>query len=79
MEMEVKNLPVRYLGVHIISARLNSRDCEAIKAKILSRVKSWILYFLVMQVEFNWLFLRSIASRLTGALFSSCLNKCRRT
>ena len=39
--MGIHNLPVRYLGVPLISTRLKARDCEDIKKKILHRVQCW--------------------------------------
>ena len=35
-------LPVRYLGVPLISTRLKATDCESIKDRMLKRVISWI-------------------------------------
>lgn len=35
------NLPVRYLGVPLISARLRSTDCTVLKEKILRRIHGW--------------------------------------
>ena len=39
--MAVKELPVKYLGVPLISTRLRVRVCEEIKKKMLMRVQSW--------------------------------------
>ena len=39
--METKELPVRYIGLPLISTRLKSRDCEDIKRRIVARVQSW--------------------------------------
>ena len=39
--MESRELPVKYLGVPLISTRLKVRDCEEIKKKILNRVQCW--------------------------------------
>ena len=41
MGMEIKELPVKYLGVPLISTRLKVRDCESIKSRILARIQSW--------------------------------------
>lgn len=40
MGMDIKELLIRYLGVPLISTRLHSRDCSAIKDRILKRVNS---------------------------------------
>lgn len=42
MAMELKELPMRYLGVPLISNRLKTIDCENIKDRILKSVISWI-------------------------------------
>ena len=34
-------LPVRYLGVPLISSRLSARDCEVLIAKITTRISGW--------------------------------------
>jgi hypothetical protein len=34
-------LPVRYLGVHLISSRLSAADCRMLIEKITSRIDSW--------------------------------------
>lgn len=39
--MEVRDLPVRYLGAPLLSTKLRARDCEYIKKKILKRIQSW--------------------------------------
>lgn len=39
--INTKELPVRYLGVPLISTRLRSRDCDDIKKRIVARVQSW--------------------------------------
>jgi hypothetical protein len=36
-------LPVRYLGVPLISKRLTSVDCESLVAKITARIDSWLV------------------------------------
>ena len=41
MQMDVKHLPVRYLGVPLIFGRLRQVDCEELKAKILKKVQHW--------------------------------------
>lgn len=46
MRMEVKELPIKYLGVPLISTRLKARDCEAIKGRILQRIQSWTSKYL---------------------------------
>ena len=39
MGMELKSLPVRYMGVPLISPRLRAVDCEGIKSKMLKSAK----------------------------------------
>ncbi|XP_058189339.1 uncharacterized protein LOC131306925 [Rhododendron vialii] len=39
-------LPVKYLGVPLISTRLTSTDCSMLKEKILARIHSWTQKFL---------------------------------
>ena len=41
MAMDLKDLPVRYLGVPLISTKLKAVDCECIKDRMLKRVSSW--------------------------------------
>ena len=41
MGMEMKVLPVKYLGVPLISSRLRYDDCVVLKERILRRVTSW--------------------------------------
>ena len=38
--MEVKDFPVKYLGVPLISTKLKAEDCKSIKAKILAQIQS---------------------------------------
>jgi len=35
-------LPVRYLGVPLISKRLTAGDCDALVSKITARIDSWL-------------------------------------
>lgn len=35
------SLPVRYLGVPLLSTRLSTKDCQCIMDRITARVKSW--------------------------------------
>jgi hypothetical protein len=37
------SLPVRYLGVPLITKRLTIVDCEVLIAKILARIDSWLV------------------------------------
>lgn len=46
LNMEVKELPIKYLGVPLISTRLKHSDCEELKAKMLKKVQSWHAKFL---------------------------------
>ena len=46
MGMEAKDFPVRYLGVPLISTRLQVRDCECIKERMLSKIQHWSSKFL---------------------------------
>lgn len=41
MGMEIKQLPVNYLGLPLISSRLKASDCESIKQKLVARNTSW--------------------------------------
>jgi hypothetical protein len=36
-------LPVRYLGVPLITKRLSSVDCESLVAKIIAQIDSWLV------------------------------------
>ncbi len=36
-------LPVRYLGVPLITKRLSSMDCESLVAKIIAQIDSWLV------------------------------------
>lgn len=44
-------LPVRYLGVPLISSRLKKVDCSILVDKIVGRVKSWTCNFLCWQAS----------------------------
>jgi hypothetical protein len=37
------SLPVRYLGVPLITKRLSAMDCDALVAKIAGRIDSWLV------------------------------------
>jgi hypothetical protein len=37
------SLPVRYLGVPLITKRLSGMDCDALVAKIAGRIDSWLV------------------------------------
>lgn len=41
-------LPVKYLGVPLISSRLTKADCSVLKDKVLSRIHSWDSKILVL-------------------------------
>jgi len=41
LQMAEGKLPVRYLGVPLITSRLSAADCERLVAKFTSRVESW--------------------------------------
>lgn len=41
LPIPMSTLPVRYLGVSLISTRLRSEDCVQLKDKILNRIQSW--------------------------------------
>jgi hypothetical protein len=41
MQMTEGKLPVRYLGVPLITTRLTAADCEELVAKFTSRIDSW--------------------------------------
>jgi hypothetical protein len=42
LQIRVGVLPVRYLGVPLISTRLNAADCSVLLEKIASRIDSWL-------------------------------------
>lgn len=44
--IKVGKLPVRYLGVLLISGRLTAADCRVLTDKIVARTKSWTTRFL---------------------------------
>ena len=77
------SLPVRYLGVTLISFKLSTDDCTALSNKILSRVKGLGQTNLcLMPEDFKLTELSSLASRFTRActlfcqkLFAIILNK----
>lgn len=41
MGMIVKEFPIKYLGLPLISTRLKNSDCEELKNKIVGRITSW--------------------------------------
>jgi hypothetical protein len=41
MQMREGHLPVRYLGVPLISSKLSARDCRVLIEKIAGRIDSW--------------------------------------
>ncbi len=43
LQMPKGVLPVRYLGVPLISKRLSAVDCEVLITKISSRIDSWLV------------------------------------
>ena len=40
------NLPVRYLGVPLVTRRLTEKDCSPLVDKITARIKHWAVKFL---------------------------------
>jgi hypothetical protein len=40
-QMQAGSLPVRYLGVTLITKRLSSSDCETLVGRITARIDSW--------------------------------------
>ena len=38
---KIRSLPVRYLGVPLITRRLGAKDCDTLVDKITARIKSW--------------------------------------
>lgn len=42
LKMKEGKLPVRYLGVPLISSKLSVADCESLLGKILGRINSWM-------------------------------------
>ena len=38
---QISALPVRYLGVPLVTRRLNARDCKPLVEKIASRINCW--------------------------------------
>lgn len=43
LQMSEGTLPVRYLGVPLITKRLSAVDCDTFVAKIISRIESWLV------------------------------------
>jgi hypothetical protein len=41
--LRVRSLPVRYLGVPLITKRLSALDCDALVAKVAGRIDSWLV------------------------------------
>ena len=80
---QLGSLPVRYLGVTLISSKLSTDDCTALSNKKLSRVKALGQTNLcLMPADFRLTELSSLASRFTRActlfcqkLFAIILNK----
>lgn len=42
LKMKEGKLPVRYLGVPLISKKVSSSDCESLLEKMSSRINSWL-------------------------------------
>ena len=38
---KIGTLPVRYLGVPLVTRRLTTKDCEPLVGKITTRINSW--------------------------------------
>lgn len=49
LNMECKVLPVRYLGVPLLSSRLSYSDCSVLKDRILKRVQNWHCFCLMLE------------------------------
>jgi hypothetical protein len=43
LQMHEGSLPVRYLGVPLITKKLSGLDCEALVAKVAGRIDSWLV------------------------------------
>jgi hypothetical protein len=43
LQMSEGTLPVRYLGVPLITKRLSAVDCVTLVAKFISRIESWLV------------------------------------
>lgn len=72
MGLKLGQLPVRYLGVPLISQKLRDVDCKCLIEKITARISSWTARYL--SYAGRWQLVSSIlASMYTGALFSYCL------
>lgn len=41
MGMQMGDLPVKYLGVPLITTRLRKEDCQIIKEKMVSKISHW--------------------------------------
>lgn len=46
-------LPVKSLGVPLITTRLHSQDCQLLVDEILAQVQSWSTNFFLMEAGFN--------------------------
>jgi hypothetical protein len=51
--MSEGTLPVRYLGVPLITKRLSAVDCDTLVAKIISRIESWLVKLYPLQAVFS--------------------------
>lgn len=64
MDMKLGKLPIRYLGVPLISGKLRDIDCQPLIAKIISRTTSWTTNFLSFAGKFQ----------LTDSVLNSMIN-----
>lgn len=48
INLKLGSLPIRYLGVHLISGKLSARDCLPLIEKMTSRITAWTSRFLSM-------------------------------
>lgn len=53
LQMSEGSLPVRYLGVSLISSNLSARDCDVLVQKISRRIASWLSKHLSFARSFN--------------------------
>jgi O-acetyl-ADP-ribose deacetylase (regulator of RNase III) len=78
------SLPVRYLGIPLISTRLLAVDCESLVSRITARIDSWIakhLYFAGrLQLITSILFSDSFSSpvRIGGSILNTMRRSSRR-
>jgi hypothetical protein len=70
--MKEGHLPIRYLGVLLISTKLSAADCQVLLEKITSRMESWTSKNLSFAADYSFFLSSFIAFKYTGQEFLSC-------